>query len=257
MSKSPARTAFALLVAGVVSVLSSGVAIAQESGKEGKASPSTETRFGAAPLVVPAQARTKSAAQSADQASSAPADKSDKAGVIYRGLTRGNFMASHYDAAGKLTRRDIYRQPNQLDVIYYDAAGKITFRQSFLVAYNVYLRDGKFGYQHEWIFALKRLEVYHADGKTLLKVVVFHPLGGQPDVAREFNERGGVVAVRSYRLDGSRSREQAFKNGRMIRTTRHAASENLREQFDPSHVNKPEGTLLIDSEAQPEAGGAK
>lgn len=257
MSKSPVRTAFAILVLGALPVFSSSSAYAQQPGKELSAPRPAEIRFASTPLSVPVQAQPQNAVQSADAASRAPADKSDKGGVIYRRLTRGNFMASHYDAAGKLTRRDIYRQPNQLDVIHYNDAGKVTFRQSFLVALDVYLREGKFGYQHEWIFALKRLEVFHADGKTLSKVVVFHQLGGQADVVREHNERGGLVAVRSYRLDGSRAREQTFKNGRMIRSTRHAASENLREQFDAAHVGKPDGTLLIDSEAKSEDDGKK
>jgi len=186
---------------------------------------------------------------SADEAEAAPADTAAQGGVIYRRLSQGNFIASHYDGQGKLTRRDIYRQPNELVVVRFDANGKVTYRQTFYVWLDVYIREGKFGYQHKWMLELRRLEVFHADGKTHSKVVVFYPSAGPPRTARDINARGGVQAIRQYRQDGSRLSETTYKNGSVSKLTRHTAKENLRETLDPLHVALPTGTVLVDSES--------
>lgn len=214
-------------------------------------------RFGGSTVAVQAEAANATALISAEEAEKAPADQAAKGGVIYRRLSRGNLLASHYDASGKLTRRDVYRQPNELLVIHFDN-GKVTCKQTFHVWLDVYLRKGKFGYQHEWKFELRRLETFHADGKTHSRVVVFHALGGQPRVGRDINERGGTTAIRRYRLDGSLMSEERYKSGRWISTTRHSAKENIREPLDPDHLRKPQGTILVNSESDtPDDGAGK
>lgn len=246
MSTSTKNLALALLITGAVSLFAPALSRAADTDKP--TTVTTEVPFAAVPHTVTVE-NVKGPVQTADQAAASPADQADKSGVIYRRLSGGNLIASHYGADGKLTRRDIYRQPNELDVIHYNAAGKVTMRQNFIVTLDVYLRKGKFGYQHQWLFGLRRLELFHADGKTHSKVVVFHALGGQPSVARDINERGGTIAIRKYRFDGSRSVEETYKGGRLVKITRHAASENVREDLDKAQLSKPEGTILIDSEA--------
>jgi hypothetical protein len=256
INKNP-RTMASSAKLAIAGLFTFGVAILFLSPTIGRAEetakPNVEVvKFAADQVTVPFEAPAVGAPQatppSAAQAEKAPADTAGKGGVIYRRLSYGNFMASHYDGKGKLTRRDIYIQPNELIVLYFDANGKPAYRQTFYVWLDVYLRKGKFGYQHQWMFELRRLEVFHADGRTHSKIVVFYPHGGPARMARDVNVRGGTTAVRTYRADGSRLSEELYRNGILQKITRHTQKENLRETLDPVHSAIPSGTVLIDSE---------
>lgn len=124
---------------------------------------------------------------------------------------------------------------NQLAVTVFNAKGEPSYTQEFWVNKDPTFMDPSTKV-NDVQYVLRRITYHRADGKAL-KIVELADNGKRvtgvtiPSAGDIWNR-----TEKKYRDDGTLETVEVYKNGNVVSTQKHAASENIREHVDSSHL---------------------